>query len=214
MAGADDTGGGRRYGGRSTEERRAERRARLLDAALDVVGTRGWAEATMTEICRVAGLTERYFYESFRTREALYGALLDDLDRELRAAAFDAIAAGALEPVARVEVATRAIVGLYVGDPRRGRAALVEGIGVRELEEQRRRTVAGLFGLLAERWTLFFPDSPISADERRRRATAIGGATIALITGRIEGTLAIDDAALVAAIVGTTVAIATAPDDG
>lgn len=210
MATPEETTAGRRYGGRTVDERRAERRARLEAAALEVVGTRGWAEATMTEICRVAGLTERYFYESFRSREALYAALIDDLDRELRDAAFDAIAAEDLAPGERVAEAIRAIVALYVGDPRRGRV-LVEGIGVQDLEEQRRRAVSGLFGLLAERWTLFFPDVEADEEERRLRATAIGGATVALITGRLEGVLQIDDDALVTAIVASARAIAAGP---
>ena len=210
MAAPEETTTGRRYGGRTVDERRAERRARLEAAALEVVGTRGWAEATMTEICRVAGLTERYFYESFRSREALYAALIDDLDRELRDAAFDAIAAEDLAPGERVAEAIRAIVALYVGDPRRGRV-LVEGIGVQDLEEQRRRAVSGLFGLLAERWTLFFPDVEADEEERRLRATAIGGATVALITGRLEGVLQIDDDALVTAIVASARAIAAGP---
>jgi AcrR family transcriptional regulator len=214
MAGPEKTAPGRRYKGRTVEERRAERRAQLKAAALEVVGTRGWAEATMTEICRVAGLTERYFYESFASREELYGALIDDLDRELRAAAFDAIAAEDLAPAERLEKATRAVVALYVVDPRRGRAALIEGIGVQALEEQRRRTVAGLFGLVAERWEVFFPDAGVGAEERRLRATAIGGALVALISARLEGTLAIDDEALVRAVVATTTAIATAPTGG
>lgn len=210
MAASDATTGGRRYKGQTVDERRTERRARLMAAALEVVGTRGWAEATMTEVCRVAGLTERYFYESFRTREALYAALVDDLDRELRESAFDAIAQQDLEPRARVAEAIGAIVALYVGDPRRGRA-LVEGIGVPEVEERRRRAVSGLFGLLAERWTLFFPDVDADEEQRRLRATAIGGATIALITGRLEGALTIADDALVRAIVSATMAIAAAP---
>jgi len=211
MAAPNETAAARRYKGRTVDERRAERRARLEAAALEVVGTRGWAQATMTEICRVAGLTERYFYESFSSREELYGALIDDLDRELRAAAFDALGAEDLTPAERLEQATRAVVALYVVDPRRGRAALIEGIGVQALEEQRRRTVLGLFGLIAERWTTFLPDVGLGADERRLRATAIGGAVIALISGRLEGALQIDDEALVQAVVATSTAIATAP---
>lgn len=210
MSATGSTTDGRRYKGRTGEERRAERRARLEAAAMEVAATRGWSQATMTEICRVAGLTERYFYESFGSREELYAALVDDLDRELRAAAFDAIAGEDLEPAARVEAAIRAIVALYVADPVRGRASLVEAIGDRALEERRRRAVQGLFGLLAERWPDFFPDGGLTHDERRVRATAIGGAVMALISARLEGALTLDDEALVRAVVATATAIATA----
>ena len=81
----------RSFQGASAEERAADRRGRLLEAALDVVGERGVADFTMTAVCRTAGLTERYFYESFARREDLLAALFDTASEtalsEARAAA-------------------------------------------------------------------------------------------------------------------------------
>lgn len=50
------------YGGRTHEERRRERRERLLEAALEVWGTEAAGPVTMTRVCTTAGLSERYFY--------------------------------------------------------------------------------------------------------------------------------------------------------
>jgi AcrR family transcriptional regulator len=61
----------RAYRGVSTEQRRAERRAKLIDAAIAVYGERGYRQATVKAVCEAAGLTERYFYESFENSEAL-----------------------------------------------------------------------------------------------------------------------------------------------
>jgi AcrR family transcriptional regulator len=61
----------RLYGGLSAEERRAERRARLIEAALKVYGEVGYRNATVKAVCDAAELTERYFYESFANSEAL-----------------------------------------------------------------------------------------------------------------------------------------------
>lgn len=61
----------RSYRGMSQEERRAERRARLISAAIAVYGERGYHQATVKAVCEAAGLTERYFYESFPNSEAL-----------------------------------------------------------------------------------------------------------------------------------------------
>lgn len=61
----------RSYRGQSQEQRRAERRSRLIAAALDVYGERGYHQATVKAVCEAAGLTERYFYESFANSEAL-----------------------------------------------------------------------------------------------------------------------------------------------
>ncbi len=65
----------RRYGGRGGEERRAERRERLLDAGLACYGEVGYHAATVRLICARAGLTERYFYESFANGEDLLCAV-------------------------------------------------------------------------------------------------------------------------------------------
>src|SRR4029077_5184552 len=55
----------RAYGGVSAEDRIAARRAKLLDAGLELFGTRGYATTGVKDVCREAGLTDRYFYESF-----------------------------------------------------------------------------------------------------------------------------------------------------
>lgn len=52
-------------------ERVQERRARLLEAGLEVFGTVGVREATVGAVCAEAHLTQRYFYESFRSMSVL-----------------------------------------------------------------------------------------------------------------------------------------------
>ena len=63
---------GRRYSGQSFEDRRAERRVRLIRAAVTVAGKVGIEASSVAAICGEAGLTARYFYESFPSREALF----------------------------------------------------------------------------------------------------------------------------------------------
>ena len=62
----------RRYGGASFEDRQADRRERLVQAAIEVFGRWGREGATVAAICAEAGLTARYFYESFPNRDALF----------------------------------------------------------------------------------------------------------------------------------------------
>jgi AcrR family transcriptional regulator len=79
----------RQYGGHSAEERRLARRERLIEAAIRVYGEVGYRNATVKAVCEAAELTERYFYESFESSEALLIAafltvshrLIDCLDR-------------------------------------------------------------------------------------------------------------------------------------
>ena len=78
----------RRYGGASFEDRQSERRERLIVAAIEVFGRWGREGATVAAICAEAGLTARYFYESFPNRDALFleayravqGELLNQLE--------------------------------------------------------------------------------------------------------------------------------------
>ena len=74
------------YGGQSASERRAERRQRLIQAAVEVYGGVGFKNASVRLICRTAGLTERYFYEAFPSSEALLVAACDSVNEDLMAA--------------------------------------------------------------------------------------------------------------------------------
>ena len=62
----------RRYSGQSFEDRLAERRERLVHAAAMVASRVGLEATSVAAICAEAGLTARYFYESFPTREAIF----------------------------------------------------------------------------------------------------------------------------------------------
>ncbi|MBL6853485.1 MAG: TetR/AcrR family transcriptional regulator [Alphaproteobacteria bacterium] len=73
----------RRYGGASFEDRQADRRERLIAAAIEVFGRWGREGATVAAICAEAGLTARYFYESFPNREALFIAAYQAVQAEL-----------------------------------------------------------------------------------------------------------------------------------
>lgn len=71
----------RAYAGLSAQQRRDQRRGRLIEAAIRVYGRLGWRNATVKMVCEEAGLTERYFYESFANSEALLIASFDTVTR-------------------------------------------------------------------------------------------------------------------------------------
>lgn len=72
-----------RYKGIPAHERQAKRRERLLEAAVQVYGDVGFQRATVKAVCKAAGLTERYFYESFPNSQALLIAVFDSLCDEV-----------------------------------------------------------------------------------------------------------------------------------
>jgi AcrR family transcriptional regulator len=120
----------RKFRGLSLEERRSQRREALLDAGLEAFGTRGFHATGVRDICTQARLTERYFYESFPNREALflevYGRaalqVRDDVDR--------ALGASSEEPREQSRAGLRASLGAFKADPRLARILLLEVFGV------------------------------------------------------------------------------------
>lgn len=155
-----------RYGGRSAEERRADRRARLIEAGLDTFGTNGYAMSTVGRIAKAANLSTRQYYEEFSSREALLLAVYDAIQADAEQAVAAALADAAGKPLAqRMEAAIRAHLRSTATDLRRARVAFVEIIGVNPgVETHRMRTRA--------RWAMMINamlDAAVEAGEIPRR---------------------------------------------
>lgn len=59
------------------QQRSEETRANILDAAAKLFSTRGFAAASVDEICTEAGISKGAFYHHFASKQALFLALLD-----------------------------------------------------------------------------------------------------------------------------------------
>lgn len=177
----------RRWAGVPAEDRRAERRRLLLDAALELLGDHGWAGTSVRGVCHAARLNPRYFYESFDDLDALVVALYDELIEELAAAVLEAAASAGDDPVAQTRAALDRMVGQMVDDPRRARVLFVEALGNEELNRRRRETghaaVATLERLVRRREPDAGPVTSVAA------AIVVGGTTellMAWLDGRID----------------------------
>ncbi|MFD9324946.1 MULTISPECIES: TetR/AcrR family transcriptional regulator [unclassified Streptomyces] len=129
-----------RYGGRTAEERQAERRRRFLEAGLQLFGdSPGFRSTTVAALSEAAGLSTRQFYEEFRTLEDVLAALHLQVNDWAEGAALAALAeAGDLPLPERATAIFRAYAANVTSDPRRIRITFVEIIGVSpRLEEQR-----------------------------------------------------------------------------
>ena len=113
----------RPYRGVSATDRRNQRRQRLIEAGLQLFGTRGIAAVGIVDVCAEAGLTKRYFYESFASIDALADAVFEHVTGNLVAAVAPAIEVGAgRDPRPALTVYTRALLS----DPRVVRLLAVE----------------------------------------------------------------------------------------
>lgn len=136
------------YQGVPLEQRRAARRAALIRAAVAVYGERGYRAATVKSVCAAAGLTERYFYESFANSEALlvasYEAVIDAMLGEMRAAAVGA------PPEARAPAVLRSYYAMLRREPEAARVFLVEIAGVSPAVDRVSGAALKAFGLLLD----------------------------------------------------------------
>jgi AcrR family transcriptional regulator len=116
-------GASRPYRGVSATDRRDQRRRQLIDAGLQLFGTRGIAAVGIVDVCAEAGLTKRYFYENFASIDALADAVFEHVTGNLVAAVAPAIEVGAgRDPRPALTVYTRALLS----DPRVVRLLAVE----------------------------------------------------------------------------------------
>jgi AcrR family transcriptional regulator len=174
--------GTRPYRGVSAEQRRAERRGRLLEAGLDLLGSEGWAATTVRGVCARAGLTERYFYESFKDREALLVAVYDDIVGEAARVVLQAVEAAPHDEREKSRAAIAAFVDLMTNDPRKGRVAFVEAMGSEALMARRLETLRAFARLIAQQAREFYgPSAVTAADAQLTAQLLVGGVAETLI---------------------------------
>jgi AcrR family transcriptional regulator len=204
----------RPYRGVSADDRRAERRARLVDACLDVLGAEGVAGTTMKAICARAGLTERYFYESFRDRDELLGAALDEVVAEIDAAMMDAVRRSPPDLLERARAAAGAFVAVLTDDRRKGRAFL-EAVGNEALKEHHAASVRKYAELVGEQMQELEGVQGARAEARLRIATLIlVGGTAQAVASWLDGTIALPREELVDEIARLCVAAADVVKQG
>lgn len=175
---------GRPWRGQSPQERRDARRRRLLDAALELFGTTGYAGSSLTALCAAAGVSPRHFYDLYPGREQLMADLYDELVADMGeriAAAQDAVPLSVLQ---RVRAGLRAAVGFQTEDPRRARVLQLEVVGVSTWLEAHRHAVIASFGRRTdEQYQLLVADGQLVDAPFAQVATALVGAMNELVIG-------------------------------
>jgi AcrR family transcriptional regulator len=166
----------RTWAGIPADDRRADRRQRLLDAGFELLGTSGATATSVRAVCRQAGLNTRYFYESFDDVDALLVAVYDRTVGQLYRALAAADETAGEDPRARLRAGFETAVAFVDEDRRRGRVLFVEGRGNRAVDRHRvaawQVLVEGIRGHDAR-----------TDDMRRRRDGDIGQVRAGMIAG-------------------------------
>lgn len=152
-----------RWAGVPLTDRRAERRALLVDAAFRLFGDGGEAAVSVRSVSRECGLNTRYFYESFPDVDHLLGAVYDGVSAQLGAQVEEALSTtDALADRMRAGIA--AVLGFSSEDPRRGRILFTDARANPVLTARRAATQDLLReAVLSEGWRLNPASDPIAA---------------------------------------------------
>ncbi|MFJ8934836.1 TetR/AcrR family transcriptional regulator [Streptomyces sp. NPDC102365] len=185
-----------RYGGRTAEQRQAERRGRFLAAALQSFGSvPGYRGTTVASLSEAAGLSTRQFYEEFRTLEDVLAALHLQVNDWAEEAVLAAVAAAGEAPlVERVTAIFRAYAANVTADPRRIRITFVEIVGISpRMEEQRLARRARWVDLICAEATAAAARGEAAPRDYRLAATAFIGSVNGLLhdwsSGWVDATL-------------------------
>ncbi|AJD47761.1 TetR family transcriptional regulator [Isoalcanivorax pacificus W11-5] len=167
---------GRAYRGVSIEARRAERHQKLLDAGIQVIGTQGYHATTVKAVCAEAGLTERYFYESFSNSEALLCEAYAHIIGQLRERIGTSLSAHQAQPDTLIEAALNSYFSYLRDHPGHARLMMVEVLGVSPTVDQHYRRVMEDFAefLAATRRGLYPAQDTHGVDEMMIATGLIG----------------------------------------
>ncbi len=197
----------RTWGGRTPEERRAQRRRKLIEAGLAIWLEHGWAAVTMRGVCTRAALNDRYFYEHFADRDELLGAVWDEVCFEV----FGELSAVVAEHLDRTPLEIlRLAVTRAVDLQTHGHARILfdNHAGSRVLEERRWATLSDSTDLLIATARPYLRTGVDESDFRMSVLMGIGGFNELLSawrTGAVEADAerVIDHASRVATLLGT-----------
>jgi AcrR family transcriptional regulator len=180
------------WAGTTKEQRQAARQALIRSAALELVAEEGTAAVTVRSVCRRAKLTDRYFYESYESRDALVASLFLGAADSVHQALTQAID-GAKGDVGRLIVESRRIFQEQLLDhPSNARLLLVDSMVDPALSGVGLGVVPAFTRLVADQL-------PAGSDREARAMTAVSltGALAALLSAYFAGTLRVSRKRLV-----------------
>lgn len=161
---------GRRIRGLDAEQRRAQRRDQLLDAALELFAAAGYQNSSIEQICATAYVSTKSFYEVFDSREDCYLQLMRRCTERIIVrvvAQYESVAGGAEDDVTAAVIG--ALAHAIVDDMRVAKVLFGEGVAVSLATERQRRT--------NRRWGANFLDqmwSNYGLGPRASHAVAVG----------------------------------------
>jgi AcrR family transcriptional regulator len=169
------------WGGTTLEERKRERRVRLLQAGVTLIAAGGGQAVSVRAVCREAGLTSRYFYEHFEGRDDFTVEVFRSVAEECQTAIEAAVSRASRDHGSVAAAAVDAVVGVAVDHPDKGRVLFVAPTTDPVLFDARDR----FFPVIAEMIADQIPQRDSLASRRLKSASLVGalGHTFFLYVG-------------------------------
>ena len=177
----------RPYAGQLSHERAATRRAALIDAGLDLLGSEGESATTVRAVCKKAGLNSRYFYESFETIDDLLVAVFDHAMEGLMTQAAAEAAAAGVRPREVIAAVATSFTSL-LDDPKLARVVLIEAWGNAAVMRRRMERLHEATRLLADVVRLGVRHEP-DDETLHLGATIVMGGLLQSVIATVEGRL-------------------------
>ena len=175
----------RPYAGVDAADRLASRRARLLHAGLELLGSNiDPAELTVRGVCQEAGVATRYFYESFPDKDEFIGGVFDWVIAQLAATTQDAV--DRAPPGERNRAGLANIVRTIEGDPRIGRLMFGAQMSNAAVIRKRQESDA-FFAMLSGRHVESMLQRPANARIKALSNFVVGGVTQTISTWLARG---------------------------
>jgi AcrR family transcriptional regulator len=179
--------GSRTYRGIPADVRTAQRRRRLTDACLQVVGIPGSQHAGVRRICAAARLNPRYFYESFSDFDELLVSVFDEIFANSLAAIGAARATAPAQPLAQATAMITAFIEQLTADPRAVRLMFTAALGSDALIKRRLSARQHIVELLAAPLHQAAPNR--AALDPRTQAHLIVGGLVEVLGASVDGRL-------------------------
>ena len=184
----------RPYGGVKAHDRVAARRRQLLDAGLELLGAaEDPPDLTVRSLCAQAGVSARYFYESFRDKDELVAAVFDWVIADIAATTQAAVAAAPRDEQNRAGIAN--LVRIIAGDARIGRLLFNPQLSNAVLA-RKRAGLGGFFALLGGEHVTSAYQVPENDRVKAVSHFVVGGVS-QTISAWVSGDIELDQAQLV-----------------
>lgn len=183
----------RNYQGCSAEDRMQGRRQLLLEVAFEAIATEEWRGMSINQLCRLAELNKRYFYESFASLDEIAAAVIEDMSAHLIRIAFTTATEGVQAGLSNIDVARKvlpAVLSWLLDDARRARVLFGEIAGLPMARENRRRVIKRLAQAVSQYGHEHYKAGDKSYPEAELVSSVLMGGTVEATLNWLDGGIA------------------------